>query len=62
MGIRLDGGTAYAGGVITRFYDPAGQGHGQGPTPEKAIKRMDRALREFRIRVSPPTSTSSSTC
>ncbi len=51
MGIRLDGGTAYAGGVITRFYDSLlvkVTAHAQ--TPEKAIKRMDRALREFRIR------------
>ncbi|WP_270731142.1 pyruvate carboxylase [Shimia sp. Alg240-R146] len=51
MGIRLDGGTAYAGGVITRFYDSLltkVTAHAQ--TPEKAIKRMDRALREFRVR------------
>ncbi|RGP36657.1 pyruvate carboxylase [Pseudotabrizicola alkalilacus] len=50
-GIRLDGGTAYAGGVITRYYDSLlvkVTAHAQ--TPEKAIKRMDRALREFRIR------------
>ncbi len=51
MGIRLDGGTAYAGGVITRYYDSLlvkVTAHAQ--TPEAAIKRMDRALREFRIR------------
>ncbi|MDF1854014.1 pyruvate carboxylase [Pseudooceanicola sp.] len=51
MGIRLDGGTAYAGGVITRFYDSLlvkVTAHAQ--TPAKAIARMDRALREFRIR------------
>ncbi|MEC7762324.1 MAG: pyruvate carboxylase [Pseudomonadota bacterium] len=51
MGIRLDGGTAYAGSVITRYYDSLlvkVTAHGQ--TPEQAIKRMDRALREFRIR------------
>ncbi len=50
-GIRLDGGTAYAGGVITRYYDSLlvkVTAHAQ--TPEKAISRMDRALREFRIR------------
>ncbi len=30
-GIRLDGGTAYSGAVITRYYDSlAGQGHGLG--------------------------------
>ena len=50
-GIRLDGGTAYAGGVITRYYDSLlvkVTAHAQ--TPEKALARMDRALREFRIR------------
>ncbi len=50
-GIRLDGGTAYAGGVITRYYDSLlvkVTAHAQ--TPGKAISRMDRALREFRIR------------
>jgi pyruvate carboxylase len=50
-GIRLDGGTAYAGGVITRYYDSLlvkVTAHAQ--TPAKAIARMDRALREFRIR------------
>ena len=49
MGIRLDGGTAYAGGVITRYYDSLLvkiTAHAQ--TPEAAIARMDRALREFR--------------
>ncbi|BBU55533.1 pyruvate carboxylase [Mameliella alba] len=51
MGIRLDGGTAYAGGVITRFYDSLlVKVTAKAPTPEKAIARMDRALREFRIR------------
>ena len=51
MGIRLDGGTAYAGGVITRFYDSLlTKVTAWAPTPDKAIKRMDRALREFRIR------------
>ncbi|MEB8386813.1 pyruvate carboxylase [Rhodobacteraceae bacterium KMM 6894] len=51
MGIRLDGGTAYSGGVITRFYDSLlvkVTAHAQ--TPAAAIARMDRALREFRIR------------
>ncbi len=51
MGIRLDGGTAYAGGVITRYYDSLlTKVTAWAPTPEKAIHRMDRALREFRIR------------
>ncbi len=51
MGIRLDGGTAYAGGVITRYYDSLlVKVTAWAQTPDKAIKRMDRALREFRIR------------
>ncbi|MBJ6369963.1 pyruvate carboxylase [Sedimentitalea arenosa] len=51
LGIRLDGGTAYAGGVITRFYDSLlTKVTAKAPTPEMAIARMDRALREFRVR------------
>ncbi|QCO55116.1 pyruvate carboxylase [Pseudorhodobacter turbinis] len=51
MGIRLDGGTAYAGGVITRYYDSLlVKVTAWAQTPEAAINRMDRALREFRIR------------
>ena len=51
MGIRLDGGTAYAGGVITRYYDSLlTKVTAKAPTPDMAIARMDRALREFRIR------------
>ena len=51
MGIRLDGGTAYSGGVITRYYDSLlVKVTAWAQTPEKAISRMDRALREFRIR------------
>ncbi len=51
FGIRLDGGTAYSGAVITRFYDPLLEKvTAWAPSPEEAIARMDRALREFRIR------------
>ncbi|NNU81427.1 pyruvate carboxylase [Halovulum dunhuangense] len=51
MGIRLDGGTAYSGAVITRYYDSLLEKvTAWAPTPETAIARMDRALREFRIR------------
>ncbi|SUZ31667.1 2-oxoglutarate carboxylase small subunit [Roseibaca ekhonensis] len=51
MGIRLDGGTAYAGGVITRYYDSLlVKITAWAPTPKESIARMDRALREFRIR------------
>jgi pyruvate carboxylase len=50
-GIRLDEGTAYAGAVVTRHYDSLlAKMIAVAPTPEKAIARMDRALREFRIR------------
>jgi pyruvate carboxylase len=50
-GIRLDGGTAYAGAVVTRHYDSLlVKMIATAPTPAKAIARMDRALREFRIR------------
>ncbi len=51
FGIRLDGGTAYSGAVITRFYDPLLEKvTAWAPTAEEARLRMDRALREFRIR------------
>jgi pyruvate carboxylase len=51
MGIRLDGGTAYSGAVITRYYDSLLEKvTAWAPTPDAAIARMDRALREFRIR------------
>jgi pyruvate carboxylase len=51
FGIRLDGASAYGGAVITPFYDSLlvkvtawGRGFAQ------ACRRMDRCLREFRIR------------
>jgi pyruvate carboxylase len=51
FGIRLDGGTAYSGAVINRFYDPLLEKvTAWAPTSGEVIKRMDRALREFRIR------------
>lgn len=51
FGIRLDGGTSYSGAVITRFYDPLlVKVTAWAPQPLEAISRMDRALREFRIR------------
>ena len=51
FGIRLDAGTAYSGAVITPFYDSllvkvTAWGH----SPDEAAHRMDRALREFRVR------------
>jgi pyruvate carboxylase len=51
FGIRLDGGTSYTGAVITRFYDPLlVKVTAWAPSAPEAIARMDRALREFRIR------------
>jgi pyruvate carboxylase len=51
FGIRLDGGTAYSGAVITPYYDSLlVKVTAWAPTAEEAISRMDRALREFRIR------------
>ncbi len=51
FGIRLDGGTSYAGAIITRYYDPLlVKVTAWAPNPSEAISRMDRALREFRIR------------
>ncbi len=51
FGIRLDGGTAYSGAVITPFYDSLLEKvTAWAPTPVEAVARMDRALREFRIR------------
>ncbi|MDZ4790156.1 MAG: pyruvate carboxylase [Hyphomicrobiales bacterium] len=51
FGIRVDGGTAYSGAVVTRFYDPLLEKvTAWAPTPEEVIARMDRALREYRIR------------
>lgn len=50
-GIRLDGGTAYSGAVITRFYDSLlVKVTAWAQSPDAAIRRMDRALREFRVR------------
>jgi pyruvate carboxylase len=51
FGIRLDGGTAYAGAVITPYYDSllvkvTAWGH----TSDEAARRMARALLEFRVR------------
>jgi pyruvate carboxylase len=51
FGIRVDGGTAYSGAIVTRFYDPLLEKvTAWAPTPEEAIARMDRALLEYRIR------------
>jgi pyruvate carboxylase len=51
FGIRLDGGSAYGGAVITPFYDSLlVKTTAWGPDFHIACQRMDRALREFRVR------------
>ncbi len=51
FGVRLDAGSAYGGATITPFYDSLlVKVTTSGRDFEQACKRMDRALREFRIR------------
>jgi pyruvate carboxylase len=51
FGIRVDGGTAYSGAVVTRYYDPLLEKvTAWAPSSDEVIARMDRALREYRIR------------
>jgi pyruvate carboxylase len=51
FGIRLDGGSAYSGAVITPFYDSLlVKVTAWGREFDQSCRRMDRALREFRIR------------
>lgn len=51
FGIRLDAGTAYSGAVITPYYDSLlVKVTAWAPTADESVQRMDRALREFRIR------------
>ena len=51
FGVRLDAGTAYSGAVITPYYDSLlVKVTTWGAQRLDAIQRMDRALREFRIR------------
>jgi pyruvate carboxylase len=51
FGIRIDGGTAYSGAVVTRYYDSLLEKvTAWAASQEEAILRMDRALREYRIR------------
>ena len=52
FGVRLDGGMGYGGAVITPFYDSLLvklTASARRPST-LALQRMDRALREFRIR------------
>ena len=51
FGLRLDGGMGYGGAVITPFYDSLlVKVTASGRSFDIALQRMDRALREFRIR------------
>ena len=51
FGIRLDGASAYGGAVITPFYDSLlVKVTAWGREFPQACHRMDRCLREFRIR------------
>ena len=51
FGVRLDAGTAYSGAVITPYYDSLlVKVTAWGANSKEAGLRMDRALREFRIR------------
>src|SRR6266849_1474080 len=51
FGIRLDGGTAYAGAMLAAYYDSLlVKVTAWGREFDQACKRMDRALREFRVR------------
>ena len=51
FGIRLDGGTAYAGALLAAYYDSLlVKVTAWGLNLPEACQRMDRALREFRIR------------
>jgi pyruvate carboxylase len=51
FGIRLDGGSAYSGAVITPYYDSLlVKTTAWGRDFRQACQRMDRSLREFRVR------------
>lgn len=50
-GVRIDGGTAYSGAIVTRHFDPLLEKiTAWAPTADETIARMTRALREYRIR------------
>ncbi|MEQ1719086.1 MAG: biotin carboxylase N-terminal domain-containing protein, partial [Hyphomicrobium sp.] len=51
FGIRIDGGTAFSGAVVTRYYDPLLEKlTAWATTTDEVIDRMNRALVEYRIR------------
>ena len=50
-GVRLDGASAFGGAVITPFFDSLlVKVTTRGASLEESVSRMDRALREFRVR------------
>ncbi len=60
FGIRIDGGTAYSGAVVTRYYDPLLEKvTAWAPTAEEAAARMTARFSNIASAVSPPTSLSS---
>src|SRR5205823_4970485 len=51
FGLRLDGGNGFSGAVITPYFDSLlVKLTSSGATFDEAVRRADRALREFRIR------------
>jgi len=51
FGLRLDGGNGFGGAVITPYFDSLlVKLTASGATFDEAVRRSDRALREFRIR------------
>jgi pyruvate carboxylase len=51
LGIRLDGGPGITGGIITPFYDSLlVKASASGRRFVDAVRRMERALQEFRVR------------
>ena len=51
FGLRLDGGAVSGGAVLIPYYDSLlTKATAWGRTPKEACQRMDRALREFRVR------------
>jgi pyruvate carboxylase len=51
LGIRLDGGTAMTGAIVTPFYDSLlVKVSAQARRFDHAVDRMERALQEFRVR------------
>lgn len=51
MGIRLDSASAFAGGIVSPYYDSLlVKVIAHAKNYQRALHKMERALREFRIR------------